>query len=744
MKALSKKPEARYQSADEMLADLRAVQENLDDRDAHRTERLASTGTRHSSTLTTLTDALKRPRLSLRFMLLVVALGVVAVLLMMYWLRPAPYQPSAEARRWYDTGTEALRDGLYHQASKAFEQSIALDEKFALAHARYSEALMELDYVDRAKDELLKVSALTPDRAALPKFDALYLEAVTATVRRDFTAAIGAYDGLARLSPNEPQVYVDLGRAYENNGETKKALESYVKATSLDQQYATAYVRAGVLYGRQQEAASAASAFDRADQIYQALGKVEGRAEVAYQRSDLFIRAGQIAQARQQAEQALDLAKTINNQPLQIKTMLHLAYILRHQGESERAEKFVAEAVEVAQASNMETLVARALTDLGSVFFLRGEYADAEKYFRQGLEMARRHKASRTEARALSMLGSLRVQQGNADEALPYIEQALPFFQQGGYRREVMNSLILLGRINRLKGNYDAALEAYRQQLELAEQANDQRQQMLSHEGTGTVLFQQERYPEALNHFEQEYVISKSLGSPMATVYALIERADALTQLGRDKEARPLLDEAFGIANGPEGRNKSLLALIHQSNAEMALSQRLFPAAREQSGRALVLEPAQTDTAFDAKRAQCLALALSGSAREGRKACEEALGMATRSKNPWLISRAQLALAEAQVADNDARGALTNAQAAQGSFARLGQQASEWRALLVAARAGRSLNDNAAARDYASRAAQTLSGLEGKWGATAYSSYLTRPDVLYARRQLDGELGSSR
>ncbi|HJU54188.1 MAG TPA: tetratricopeptide repeat protein, partial [Pyrinomonadaceae bacterium] len=687
MKALAKKPEARYQSAAEMLADLRAVQENLDDREAHRTERLASPGTRHSSTLTTLTDALKRPRLSLRFMLLVVALGVVAVLLMMYWLRPAPYQPSAEARRWYDTGAEALRDGLYHQASKAFEQAIASDDKFALAHARYSEALMELDYVDRAKDELLKVSALTPDRDALPESEAFYLDAVTATVRRDFAAAVEAYDGLARLSPNEPQVYVDLGRAYENNGDTKKALESYVKATSLDQQYATAYVRAGVLYGRQQEAASAASAFDRADQIYQALGKIEGRAEVAYQRSDLFIRAGQSAEARRQAEQALDLARTINNQPLQIKTMLHLAFILRHQGESERAEKFVAEAVEVAQASNMETLVARALTDLGSVFFLRGEYADAEKYFRQGLEMARRHKASRTEARALFMLGSLREQQGNAEEALLYVEQSLPFFQQGGYRREIMNSLILLGRINRIKGDYDAALEAYRQQLELAEKSNDQRQKMLSLEGTGTVLFQQERYPEALNHFEQEYVISKSLGSPMIIVYALVERANVLSQMGRDKEARPLLDEALGLANGPEGRNKSLLALIHQSNAEMALSQRLFPLAKEQSKQALALEPAQTDTAFDAKRAECLALALSGSAREGQTACEEALGMVTRSKNPWLISRAQLALAEAQLADNDARGALANAKAAQESFARLGQQASEWRALLVAARA---------------------------------------------------------
>jgi len=744
MKALAKKPEARYQSADEMLADLRAVYGTLDDRDAHLTERLASTGVRPSTTLTTLTDALNRPRLSLGLVLVVAVAGLVAVLIVMSLLRPAPYQPSSEARRWYDTGTEALRDGLYHQASKAFEQAIAADEKFALAHARLSEALIELDYVDRAKDELLKVTALTPDRGALPEFDALYLDAVTASVRRDFAAATEAYGALARLFPQEPQVYVDLGRAHENNGEPKKAIDSYIKATALDQQYATAYVRAGVLYGRQQEAASAAAAFDRAEEIYQALGKVEGRAEVAYQRSDLFIRAGRIAEARRQAEQALDLARTTNNQPLQLKTMLHLAYILLHQGESERAEKFVADAVELAQASEMETLLARALTDLGSVFFLRGEYADAEKYFRRGLEMARRYKASRTEARTLLLLGSMRVQQGNADEALPYIEQALPFFQQGGYRAEVTNALILLGRVNRMKGNYDAALEAYRRQLDLAEKSNDQRQRMLALEGTGTVLFQQERYPEALDYFEQEYAVSKVVGNPLATTYGLVERAGALTQMGRYGEATPLLDEALGLASGPGGGNKPLLAFIHQSSAELALGRRLFAAAQEKSRQALVLEASQTDAAVEAKRVLCLSLALSGAARAGLKECEGALEMAASSKNPWLISRAQLALSEAQLEEGDARGALANAQAAQGSFARLGQQASEWRALLLAARASRRLRDDAAARDYASRAASALSGLEGRWGATAYGSYLTRPDVQYARRQLDEELSSSR
>jgi tetratricopeptide (TPR) repeat protein/predicted Ser/Thr protein kinase len=744
MKALSKKPEARYQSAEKMLADLRAVHEELSDAEARRTERLDAPGTKHSSALMTLSNALRRPRLSLGLFLIVIAVAALAVWGLVRWRRPAPYKPSTEAQRWYDTGTAALRDGLFYQASKVLEKATQADDNFALAHARYAEALMELDYVDKAKDELLRVSALAPDRTTLPPLDALYLDAVTASVRRDFSSAIAAYSAIARLSPDEAQVYVDLGRAYENNEETNKAIESYVKATTLDPQYATAHLRAGVLYGRQLQLQSAHAAFDKADQIYQALGKVEGRAEVFYQRAYLFVRSGRMAEARQQLEEALDLAHAIDYQSQQIKTMLLLVYVFRHEGRIAEAQRLATDAVNLAQSNNMETLTARGLIDLGGVFFLQGEFSEAEKYFKQGFEFAQRYKSPRNEARALLMMGSLRVQQGNADDALYYIERALPFYQQGAYRTEVSRALILLGRVNRLKGDYDAALKAYQQQLQSAEQVNDLVQKALAHEGIGTVLMYQEQYPEALGHFEQKYEISKSLGNQMDVGYGLSERADALWQMGRYEEAQALLDEAFGMANTAGGGSKSLLAVIYLNGAEMALSQRLFPLALEKSRQALSMAGTQTETTIEAKRVMGLALALSGAAGEGRRICEEAFEMATRLKNPLLISRAQLALSEVMLLSNDSQGALAMALKAQGDAARRGQQASEWRAWLLAARASQRLKAEAKAREYASSAAQALSSLEKKWGVEVYSRYLMRPDVQYTRKQLNEEFTLSR
>ena len=61
---------------------------------------------------------------------------------------------------WYEAGTAALREGTYHKASKALEQAIQTDDKFALAHARLAEAYAELDYTDKAKDQVIRATSL--------------------------------------------------------------------------------------------------------------------------------------------------------------------------------------------------------------------------------------------------------------------------------------------------------------------------------------------------------------------------------------------------------------------------------------------------------------------------------------------------------------------------------------------------------------------------------------------------------
>jgi tetratricopeptide (TPR) repeat protein len=720
-----------------MAEDLRTVRENLTDTASFIKRHPHATKTFHSNALKTFSDTLRRPRLSIATFALGITLALIALWGVMYLVRPSLHQPKPEAARWYEIGVKALRDGAYYQASRALEESIKVDDKYALAHARLAEAYAELDYTDKAKDELLRISMLVPDRTALPQVDALYFDAINSLVANDAAQAVEDYTQIAELMPERAEVYVDLGRAYEKNEDIDNALKNYVEATRHDAQYATAYLRAGILYSRKQDVASANNAFDKAESLYQALGNIEGLTVTLRQRGILLKKIGKFPEARAQLEQSLTTARAANNEQQQIYTLLELSNLSYAEGATAQAEKYATEGVNFAQQHGLENLATNGLIDLGNAYLARGNYDRAEKYFKEALDFARRNKARLHEAISLMNLGSVYIQQLRTDDGLPLVEQALAFFQRGNYRSRISACLTFIGRANRRKGDYDAALRAFNQKLQLAEQGHDQSQIAFSHSEIAMVLLEQERYVEALSQYEQSYAIRKSSGEQLSVAFNLLNQSNILTKLGRFSEARSALTQATAIASQPNANYKSLIAEAPLRRAELALFERRFSEASSLAKQAISLSGTQyIDTTISAKYTLGLAQALLGAAREGKQLCAEAVQMAQGTGDTALLSRAMLALAETTLESDDARGALTQALVVQERFARAGQLESEWRAWLIASRASQRLKDTNAAQEQLARAADTLSKLRQLWGAEAFDKYLARPDIQILRKEL--------
>jgi tetratricopeptide (TPR) repeat protein len=742
LKALAKDPDARYQSASEIIADLTRLRDNLQSLEEARTSSFPPQPASPAvKTFPNILDALRS-----RGLTAAIIIGSV-VMLATIWIIFAlqsdnSHQPPPEAKRWYDVGTNALREGAYYQASKALERAISIDDKYALAHARLAEAWAELDYSDRAKDELLRATTLVPNRSSLPPLEALYWQAVTSTVTGDFATALESYREIAAKVParEKPFAYVDLGRAYEKSEEIKKAIESYGEATKQDPQYAAAFLRLGVLYGRQQDLKSAIEAFDKAEAIYQAMSNQEGVTEVFYQRGALLNNLDRVAEARTSLEKALNLALITTNKYQQIRTLLQLSSVSWTEGDTAQAKQYATEAANLAQAENMESLATNGLIDLGNVSISRGEYPEAEKYFTQALESAQRYKGQRSEARALLSLGSLNIQQQEADDAIRNVEKALAFYKQGGYRKEVSLGLTLLGRAYRQKGDYAAALLAFEEQLQVAKGLGDPAQIASSHSSIGSLLgYFQERYSEALLHFDESYRINESLGAKLNLAYDLMNRGNILWLLGRYKEGRDLLNRALSMANRPEAGDKQLSALIYMWNAKLALSEYRLPQAKAISQQALNIAGTQyKEVIVQAKYTLGLAQGLSGMPQSGVSLCEEALALSTEMGNPRLLSDSHLALAEVVLELGDAQRSLATALQAQAICARLGKQESEWRAYLIAARACQRTGDNVAARDYATRARSMLSNIQQMLGVEFYPSYIRRGDIRKYLKELDG------
>ena len=765
-KALTKKREERYQTVEELLLDLRTLRQQLQrenegelplhmsvqsnagavaaalptDKTRESSTIGASKSQAHSTLTTLFADAFRKPSV---FMY---GTGVILVVALLFYFGLVPrlftYHPSPAASRWYAVGTTALRNGSYFEASKALQQAVANDDNFALAHARLAEAYSELDYSDRAKDEIIRAQSLARE-LWLSKSDSIYLKAVTSTVLRDFPPAIESYQRIASEASDQEKanVYLDLGRAYEKNDELKKAKENYEEAIRLAPQEPASFLRLGIACGQLQDFPCASEAFQSAESTFQALSNYEGVAEVLFQRGFLFTYQAKFPDARTQLERAQEMTRATGNHYQLIRVLQLLSMVSALEGHLTVAEDQATQAIQLAKTNNIENLATSGLTWLGNALLFRGDYGAAEKYYQQALDLAQRDKMRVNEAWALTQMGSLRSQQHRSEESLHYVEQAVAFYQQNGYHKWLSLTLPLVGRAYRDKGDYEASLKAFEDQIKVGEQLSDQAQVANADIDIGFVLSYKEQYSEALRRFNDGYGIFKSLNADVYVAYANQSRASVLWRLGSVDDARVALDDATSMAEHverPEDTYRELLADVHLTRAQLYLSAWRLPDSQSESRKALDLATNQYPAIeVEAKCALGLAQSRSGTPRSGMLLCEEAVDLAKSMGDPRLLSDALLALAEAAFDNGETQHALETALRAQESFARYSRSDSEWRALLIAARASKRLRNETAASQYASQAVRNLSALEQKLGSESFKGYLERADVKRFRKHLD-------
>jgi hypothetical protein len=635
------------------------------------------------------------------------------------------HRPPAEAVRWYDEGTRALRDGTSFTAMKAFEQAVKLDGDFALAHARLAEAATELDYMDKAQSEMLRASPPAYQSYFLSAEEKLRLQAVYFTLVRDFPHAAAAYKDLAEKvgRAERPAVLVDLGRAYESGGKFPEALASYSESAQRDGQFAAAFLRRGILEGKQQQSAKATTDFDEAERLYRTGSNAEGLTEVLYQRSSLLRRLGKLAESRAPNEKALEIARATGDEYHQIRALLIMSFLSYKSGDTEGGQQQAQQAIDLARRAGIDVLAASGLVDIGNALFEKGDNAGAEPYLRNAIEAAKRFQAVRVQARAELALGQVLEREGRAEEALAVAKRAVDDFQEVGDKNNAATAATPVSRMLRNQGDYPAAANLFRQQLQLAEQVKDEGSVALAAQGLGTVLLLQEQYPAALASFDRSAAVSHAIANQTQEGYSIASRADALWRLGMYREAGLALKDAEALAQRLGG-NKSLLANVYGSRADMDLSQQRFKKAEEDL-RMLDSSGKSAATEANAKRRLGLIRAATGDAREGRALCEESIQQAQRAQNVSLRKNAELALAEAKLKIGDASGARTLAANLAEYFATKGQNESELRALALAAAASR----GADRAGYTEGAKTALEKLRQSLGAEAFKGFASRPDI---------------
>lgn len=714
LRCLEREPTKRYQRADEVI---RALTLGA----GSPTETL----TRFAPGLIT-----KRPRRWLAAATLMIAVAAIG-----WWLiwTSGSRPPPAEAMRWYQEGINALRDGTYFKATKALERAVSIAPKFAMGHARLAEAWMELDYTDKAQEEMLLANP-PGGNSRLSDAEQLLLEGVHLTLVRNFAGAVEKYQQVLKKlrDPDMADGFVDLGRAWEKAEKPTEAAHAYEEATRRSPQYAAAFLRLGALYARAQDYSKANKAFDQADSLYRSLSNMEGVAEVLYQRATAY-ETSKPKEAAALAEQAIALARTGSNAYQEIVSLLRLSSI-HNSGLNDfaRARQDASEALEKARSQGLDNLTVRALIQEGNSSLLLGDSDEAKRLFDQAVDLARVRHNVPTEMRARFSLASVLIQQGSLTAGLKHLEPALIYFREGGYKQETAQLLLLTARAKRQQGDYDGALKAAEEQLRLAIQIGNRSIEALAEESVGDVLADQERFPEALTHFRSDLAASEAIHSQPGIGYALSHIGDQLAILGRYPEAEQMLSRALTIAARPDG-DASLAVMIHEELAKMALSQLRFAQADTEAKLALA-ESKGADT--EAHSVLALSAAARGKQVDAKQEIELVMRRAAAAEGRTELPQALLTSAMVRLEVGEHQEALNSALRAKQMFEATGKVESEWRASLAGARAAKASGDPAKSKELAAAAFSALDSLSKKWPPDDYRTYRARPDVSRLAKQL--------
>jgi tetratricopeptide (TPR) repeat protein len=662
------------------------------------------------------------------------AAGVILMLLSFFaWemlRQPTAHDPHAIS--WYEQGVAALREGSYLQAAGELQQAVAVEDGYAVAHARLAEAWAELDYTGAAEHEML-AALEQAQRSRLSALDRKYIDAIHATLMHEYGEAVQREQAILDVLPSNEKAYgyLDVARAQEKNNDIPGAVKSYEQAAKLRPDNPAPFVHLGILKSREQDAPAAEAAFQQAENLYRMKENLEGIGEVEYQRAHSANERGDTNLALKSVDTCMRIAKQLSDVQLEVRALSQLANAEYMSDQDDKAITDASSEIELARENHLDYWVADGMMRQGNAYLDKGDLADAEKVTLQGLASARRDQYGRQEANAELTLASIRDQQGKLDEQIQYAQSAHRYFETWGIWPQAFETGLLLQRGQMAKGELEHALVSGNQQLELARKINSHGRIGLAEDAVGEALMEMQRYPDALAHFQESLHQSRMAGQNVE--YELVKCAEVLGRLGRYDEAEARLSAISANA----AARPNVTEAIENVQARMLLSKRKYKEALQIARHAWTAYKNLSPThQMEIGYVITVAEVELGRLEDAQRDVQQIAEIARRDSEPELIAESSYLFALVDLRSKAPERAIREAESARRYFAEKQEVEWLWMSEACIAAAAKLERNPADAAQRAKKALDTLNGLQQTWGSAAFQQYSSRPDVQVASKEL--------
>ncbi|MEN0049839.1 MAG: tetratricopeptide repeat protein, partial [Bacteroidota bacterium] len=273
----------------------------------------------------------------------------------------------------------------------------------------------------------------------------------------------------------------------------------------------------------------------------------EERIEILQIKGNLLERVGQWNKAKKIYEEALKLARELNDK-------IQLGYandsygkLLLLQGNYEDARLHLEVAATFFEYINHKDGMSKVYGSLGNLFFRQGEYEDAKAYFTQSINLARNSENIHPDPQIIGNLGLTYMNQASYEEGIRWQQEGIKLSEERNDQLGLANLYTSLGILCFEKGDYQRSLECHYKGLELGEELGEKQVIAISTGCIGRIYERQGDYDQAMENYLKDLKICEELGDKQGKAIVLGLIGDLHSVRGEFNEAIKNIEKGLAI-----------------------------------------------------------------------------------------------------------------------------------------------------------------------------------------------------
>jgi len=467
---------------------------------------------------------------------------------------------SLPALRAYYQARGELQKGANQSAIPLLKAAVEHDPRFAMAHAGLAETYFHLGDEANALASISTAKTLA-EESPLPLAERYQIHAIAARIQDDPETAVASYRELAKLFPKDPDVLYSLASSLETRGEAGEAVTVYRQVLEISPGHGAALLGLGrmmVVSGHPDEAIPLLREATQSGQFKgddEALGMIHSILGVAYR--DL----GQYEPAIQDFQTSLAHRRAAGDTRGVSTSLTNLATVLRRMARYPEARRQIDEALAVARQMNNEMLESQALLNLGNIEGDSGNLEKALEYHRRSLDIEWDRNEHTELAVRLNTIADVLRRQGLDSDALVYLELAKGYLERSEDLKEKAINLRVLGRIEMARGNYASAQTALLETLRLFQEIGAGPETAETHLMLARMYADQGRFEDALQAVDSAETLLRE-GADGTRAQVSLTRAEILLDVGDANRASIELDGAEANLDSNMRQERLLLKLL--------------------------------------------------------------------------------------------------------------------------------------------------------------------------------------